>query len=117
MAADFDRLKEALASRYELIRELGSGGMATVYLAQDLRHHRKVAVKVLRPVLAASLGSDRFFREIHVAAQLQHPHILPLLDSGEAEWFPLLRHAVRGWERCASGSSGASCRWRTHSGS
>ncbi|HEV8125341.1 MAG TPA: LpqB family beta-propeller domain-containing protein [Gemmatimonadales bacterium] len=84
MAADFDRLKEALASRYELIRELGSGGMATVYLAQDLRHHRKVAVKVLRPVLAASLGSDRFFREIHVAAQLQHPHILPLLDSGEA---------------------------------
>jgi len=84
MPADFDRLKEALATRYELIRELGSGGMATVYLAQDLKHDRKVAVKVLRPDLAASLGSERFFREIQVAARLQHPHILPLLDSGEA---------------------------------
>src|SRR6185436_2911435 len=66
------------------IRELGSGGMATVYLARDLKHDRKVAVKVLRPDLAASLGSERFFREIQVAARLQHPHILPLLDSGEA---------------------------------
>ncbi|MEP7325993.1 MAG: protein kinase [Gemmatimonadota bacterium] len=84
MSAEFDRLKDALASRYQLIRELGSGGMATVYLAEDLKHRRRVAVKVLRPLLAASLGSDRFFREIHVAAQLQHPHILPLLDSGEA---------------------------------
>ena len=85
--ADFTRLKEALATRYELIRELGSGGMATVYLAQDLKHDRKVAVKVLRPDLAASLGSERFFREIQVAARLQHPHILPLLDSGEAAGF------------------------------
>ena len=61
--------------------------MATVYLAEDLRHHRKVAVKVLRPELAASLGSDRFFREIEVAARLQHPHVLPLHDSGEADGF------------------------------
>ena len=83
----YDRLQAALASRYTIERELGSGGMATVYLAEDLKHHRKVAVKVLRPELAASLGSDRFFREIEVAARLQHPHILPLLDSGEAEGF------------------------------
>jgi serine/threonine protein kinase len=87
MNSDFDRLKEALASRYTLVRELGSGGMATVYLAEDQRHQRNVAVKVLRPDLAASLGSERFFREIQVAARLQHPHILPLLDSGEAAGF------------------------------
>ncbi len=61
--------------------------MATVYLAQDVKHHRKVAVKVLRPELAATLGPDRFFREIEVAAQLQHPHILSLFDSGEAGGF------------------------------
>src|SRR5881409_806610 len=61
--------------------------MATVYLADDLKHDRKVAVKVLRPELAAALGADRFTREIHIAARLQHPHILPLLDSGEAEGF------------------------------
>jgi eukaryotic-like serine/threonine-protein kinase len=79
-----DRLKTALASRYLIDREIGSGGMATVYLAEDLRHHRKVAVKVLRPEIAVTLGSERFFREIEVAARLQHPHILPLLDSGEA---------------------------------
>ena len=84
MPTDFDRLKEAIATRYALTREIGSGGMATVYLAEDLRHQRNVAVKVLRPDLAASLGSERFFREIQVAARLQHPHILPLLDSGEA---------------------------------
>ena len=82
-----DRLKAALASRYTIERELGSGGMATVYLAEDLKHHRRVAVKVLRPEIAASLGSDRFFREIEVAARLQHPHILPLLDSGEGDGF------------------------------
>ena len=66
-----------------LDREVGQGGMATVYLAEDLRHRRKVAVKVLRPELAASLGPERFLREIEIAAQLQHPHILPLLDSGD----------------------------------
>ncbi len=70
-----------------LERELGRGGMATVYLAEDVRHRRRVAVKVLRPELAATLGSDRFFHEIDVAARLQHPHILPLLDSGEAGGF------------------------------
>jgi serine/threonine-protein kinase len=81
------RLAAALADRYAVERELGQGGMATVYLAEDLKHHRKVALKVLRPELAATLGPERFFREIEVAARLQHPHILPLHDSGEAEGF------------------------------
>jgi eukaryotic-like serine/threonine-protein kinase len=81
----FARVASALAHRYHLERELGAGGMATVYLARDLKHERDVAIKVLRPELAASLGADRFFREIHVAAQLQHPHILTLIDSGEAD--------------------------------
>jgi serine/threonine-protein kinase len=82
-----ERLTAALADRYRLERELGAGGMATVYLAEDLKHHRMVAIKVLRPELAASLGSARFIREIEVAARLQHPHILPLHDSGEADGF------------------------------
>jgi serine/threonine-protein kinase len=82
-----DRLKDALAGRYTVLRELGSGGMAMVYVAEDLKHRRKVAVKVLRPELAAALGHERFSREIEIAAQLQHPHILPLLDSGEADGF------------------------------
>jgi len=81
------RLAEALADRYRIEREIGAGGMATVYLALDLRHDRQVALKVLRPELAASLGNDRFFREIQVAARLQHPNILPLHDSGEASGF------------------------------
>jgi tRNA A-37 threonylcarbamoyl transferase component Bud32 len=81
------RLSEALADRYTIERELGAGGMATVYLAQDIKHDRHVAIKVLRPELAASIGSDRFLREIRIAAQLQHPHILPLLESGEAQGF------------------------------
>jgi Tol biopolymer transport system component len=80
-------LSAALAGRYRLERELGQGGMATVYLAEDLRHHRNVAVKVLRPDLAATMGPERFAREIEVAARLQHPHILGLLDSGEADGF------------------------------
>ncbi|HMU60878.1 MAG TPA: protein kinase [Gemmatimonadales bacterium] len=84
MTTPFDRVAAALADNYRLERELGQGGMATVYLAEDLKHHRQVAVKVLRPELAASLGPDRFFREIEVAARLQHPHILPLFDSGAA---------------------------------
>ena len=87
MSQTFDRLHAALAGRYVLARELGRGGMATVYLAEDLRHRRKVAVKVLRPELAATLGAERFAREIEIAAQLQHPHILPVLDSGEADGF------------------------------
>jgi Tol biopolymer transport system component len=80
-------LADALAGRYAIERELGQGGMATVYLARDLRHERLVALKVLRPELAASLGAERFLREIKLAAQLQHPHILPLHDSGEAGGF------------------------------
>ena len=78
----FARLTEALADRYALDRELGEGGMATVYLAEDLRHRRKVAIKVLRPELAAVIGAERFLKEIETTAGLQHPHILPLLDSG-----------------------------------
>src|SRR5688572_20527073 len=85
--ADIGRLTAALADRYRIERELGQGGMATVYLAQDLRHHRRVAVKVLRPELAAVLGGDRFLAEIRTTANLQHPHILPLFDSGEADSF------------------------------
>jgi len=79
-----ERLAAALADRYRLERELGQGGMATVYLAEDLKHHRKVAIKVLRSELAAALGAERFLREIEIAARLTHPGILPLLDSGEA---------------------------------
>jgi serine/threonine protein kinase len=82
-----DRLRAALADRYMIERQLGSGGMATVYLARDLRHERDVAVKVLRPDLAAAIGSERFLREIRITAQLNHPHVLPLLDSGEAGGF------------------------------
>src|SRR2546425_8754680 len=87
MPDTFQRVAEALAGRYRVERELGAGGMATVYLAFDVKHHRKVAVKVLRPELAAALGGDRFTREIETAAQFQHPHVLPLLDSGEASSF------------------------------
>jgi tRNA A-37 threonylcarbamoyl transferase component Bud32/TolB-like protein len=76
------RLIAALADRYRIERELGQGGMATVYLAQDLKHDRKVAIKVLRPELAVPLGPDRFLQEIRLAAKLQHPHIVGLLDSG-----------------------------------
>lgn len=79
-----DSVKSALGRRYAVEDEIGSGGMATVYLAEDQRHRRKVAVKVLRPELAAALGAERFLREIEIAAGLQHPHILPLYDSGEA---------------------------------
>jgi tetratricopeptide (TPR) repeat protein len=82
-----DRLNAALQGRYTIQRELGSGGMATVYLAQDIRHDREVAIKVLRPDLAAVLGPERFLQEIKIAAQLQHPNILPLHDSGEADGF------------------------------
>jgi tetratricopeptide (TPR) repeat protein len=80
-------LTNALAGRYEILRELGAGGMATVYLARDLRHDRNVALKVLRPELAATLGPDRFLNEIRIAANLTHPHILPVHDSGEAGGF------------------------------
>ena len=84
MAAIDFRLAEALADRYQIERELGRGGMAAVYLVRDVRHDRLVALKVLRPELAATVGPDRFLREIRTTARLQHPHILPMLDSGEA---------------------------------
>jgi serine/threonine protein kinase len=82
-----ERLATALADRYPIERELGSGGMAIVYLAHDLKHDRPVAVKVLRSDYSATLGSERFLREIETAAKLAHPHILPLYDSGEADGF------------------------------
>ena len=82
-----DRLSAALSDRYRIERELGTGGMATVYLAEDLKHDRKVAVKVLKPELTAVLGGDRFIQEIKTTASLQHPHILPLFDSGSADGF------------------------------
>ncbi len=87
MALPIERLRTALTDSYVIDRELGRGGMATVYLAQDCRHDRVVALKVLHPDLAASLGPERFLREIKLAARLNHPHILPLFDSGEAESF------------------------------
>lgn len=76
-----EQLTAALAGRYSFERELGEGGMATVYLAHDLKHNRQVALKVLKPELAAVLGAQRFLQEIQVTAKLQHPHILPLFDS------------------------------------
>jgi serine/threonine-protein kinase len=82
-----ERLKAALADRYRIEREIGSGGMATVYVAEDLKHQRQVAVKVLRPELAAVIGAERFLHEINVTANLQHPHLLPLFDSGQADSF------------------------------
>jgi serine/threonine-protein kinase len=81
------QLRAPLADRYRVDREIGRGGVATVSLADDLRHHRGVAVQVLRPNLATTLGPDRFLREIETAAQLTHAHVLPLPDSGEAEGF------------------------------
>src|ERR1041385_1999674 len=79
------RLTAALSRSYRIERELGQGGMATVYLGHDLRHDRDVAIKVLHPDLGAALGPERFLSEIKTTARLQHPHILPLLDSGEAD--------------------------------
>ena len=85
--SDPARLAAHLAGHYVIEKELGHGGMATVYLAQDLRHQRRVALKVLRPDLAATLGPERFLQEVRIAANLQHPHILPVHDSGEAGGF------------------------------
>src|SRR3989475_164762 len=87
MADHSERVRASFAGRYTIERELGRGGMATVYLARDLKHDRLVAVKVLRPELAAVLGAERFLGEIRLTAQLQHPHILTLIDSGEAGGF------------------------------
>ncbi|MES2305204.1 MAG: protein kinase [Gemmatimonadota bacterium] len=82
-----ERIRAALADRYTIERELGQGGMATVYLAEDLKHHRQVAIKVMRPELAESVGGERFLREVEIAAKLSHPNILPVFDSGEASGF------------------------------
>src|SRR5512141_1239062 len=87
MSSPSSRISGALSGHYRLEDEIGAGGMATVYLAQDLRHDRRVAVKVLRPELAAVIGAERFLAEIKLTANLQHPHILPLFDSGEADSF------------------------------
>jgi hypothetical protein len=87
MSSDRPALAAALAARYRIERELGRGGMATVYLAHDLKHDRPVALKVLRPEIAAALGGDRFLREIAITARLDHPHILTLIDSGDASGF------------------------------
>src|SRR3954452_10710255 len=92
MADPISGLREGLRDRYEFERELGRGGMATVWLARDLKHDRPVALKVLHPELAMSLGPERFLREIKLAARLQHPHILTVLDSGETGgrlWFTM----------------------------
>jgi serine/threonine-protein kinase len=87
MAEITAKLSTALADRYQIESHLGEGGMATVYLAHDVKHDRKVALKVLRPELAAVIGAERFLNEIKVTANLQHPHILPLHDSGDADSF------------------------------
>src|ERR1700712_3740503 len=79
------RLVHALSDRYVIDRTLGAGGMATVWLAHDLKHDRRVAIKVLNPQLSAMLGAERFLKEIRTTAQLQHPHLLPLFDSGDVE--------------------------------
>ena len=87
-----DRLRSELAGRYTIERELGRGGMATIYLASDLRHDRDVALKVMHPEVAAALGPERFLREIRTSARLDHPHILTLIDSGQTDgvlWYVL----------------------------
>src|SRR6266516_2203859 len=81
------RLTAALGGRYAIARALGAGGMSTVYLARDVKHDREVALKVLHPQLAAVVGAERFLKEIKTTAHLQHPHILPLFDSGDADGF------------------------------
>src|SRR5438128_1193726 len=92
MPYSLDRLREQLAGRYRIERELGRGGMAIVYLATDEHHDRSVALKVLHPDLAATIGSERFQREVRLAGRLQHPHILSVYDSGDAGgvlWFTM----------------------------
>ena len=87
MSDPISRLNAVLEGRYRIDRRLDAGGMATVYIAEDLKHQRRVALKVLKPELAAVVGADRFLAEIKTTANLQHPHILPLFDSGEADGF------------------------------
>jgi eukaryotic-like serine/threonine-protein kinase len=82
---EVQKLGNALTDRYTIEREIGAGGMATVYLARDVRHNRKVALKVLKPELGLVLGTERFLAEIETTANLQHPHLLPLFDSGQVD--------------------------------
>ena len=97
MSEPTSRLSTALADRYRIERPLGEGGMATVHLAEDLKHERRVAIKVLKPELAAVIGGEeRFVAEIKTTAQLQHPHILPLFDSGETDG-PRVSQGVDAW--------------------
>ena len=103
-------LTGVLTGRYAIERELGAGGMATVYLAHDLKHDRPVALKVLRPELAVVLGGERFLAEIRLTAKLQHPHIVPLFDSGEAR-----RPEIRGADG-ARPREGAGVRGMSHAG-
>src|SRR5262245_43637872 len=84
---DIDRLRAALADRYSVERPIASGGMATVYVARDLKHDREVALKVMRPEFSASIGAERFLSEVRITARLDHPHILTLIDSGSADGF------------------------------
>ena len=126
------RISGALSGQYRLEHEIGAGGMATVYLAEDLRHDRRVALKVLRPELAAVIGAERFLAEIKLTANLQHPHILPLFDSGEADCFlyyvmPFVEgeiaagpaqpgEAAAGGRRGADRERGGLARWTTPTG-
>jgi hypothetical protein len=104
------RFPEALAERYHLTRELGRGGMATVYLARDIKHARDVAVKVIHPALASASGSDRFLHEIRVVASLHHPHIVPLFDSGNVDGALYYVMPYETGPRCGSG-----CHWTARS--
>lgn len=97
-----ERLNASLAGRYVIEGEAGAGGMAVVYVARDTKHNRKVALKVLRPEVGSLLGPERFLSEIAVTARLQHPHLLPLFDSGEADGRPTGWKPPRGALRCAA---------------
>src|SRR5687768_2122676 len=106
------RISAALAERYLVERELGRGGMATVYLARDVRHHRAVAIKVLSDEISAAIGAERFLREIEIAASLTHPNILPLLDSGETGGRDSQPYYVMPFIEGETQIGGASCRER-----
>ena len=108
MADVLEQLRAALGDRYEVERLVGEGGMATVYLAKDLRHGRKVAIKTLRAELAASIGADRFLREIRLAANLQHPNVLALYDSGDADGILYYVMPFIEGESLRTGSTGSS---------
>ena len=118
MSDPVTRLNAALEGRYAIERELGEGGMATVYLADDLKHERKVALKVLKPELAAVVGAERFLAEIKTTANLTHPHILPLFDSGDADGFlfyvmPHIEGSHSGRRSTARSNSVWMTRWRS----